>query len=48
MAHSGPELGESTKPPINATAGIGRLYKIQGSFIILLGVYCEIFSGRTR
>ena len=36
-------LGNSSKTLISATAGIGRLYKLQGFFIILLGVYCEIF-----
>ena len=28
------------KTPITSTSGIARLYKLQGSFIILLGVYC--------
>ena len=34
------------KTPITSTSGIARLYKLQGSFIILLGVYCEFFFFR--
>ena len=30
------------KTPITSTSGIARLYKLQGSFIILLSVYCKI------
>ena len=40
MAHGGPELGFWVKTLISATAGIARVYKLHGSFIILLGVYC--------
>ena len=37
------ELGKSRKTPINATDQIRPLYKLSGSFIILLWVYCELF-----
>ena len=41
--HSDLKLGNFTKNLITATAGIGRVYKLQQCFIILLGVYCETF-----
>ena len=41
MAHGGPELGFWVKTLISATAGIGRVSKLQQCFIKLLGVYCE-------
>ena len=34
---------KTPKTPITSTALICILYKLQGSFIILLGVYCEKF-----
>ena len=39
--HSGLELAKNPKTPITSTALICTLYKLQGSFIILLGVYCD-------
>ena len=46
-AHSGPELGFGVITLISAKVLICTLYKLHGSFIILLGVYCDFFSGRT-